>query len=48
MSKTMIDHARRMGPALERMYQFQLWLVSTVEKFPRRAPSQRPQVNPLS
>ena len=35
MSKTTIDHARRMGPALERMYQFQLWLVPTVEKFPR-------------
>ena len=28
--------ARRMGPALESMYRFVLWLVPTVEKFPRR------------
>lgn len=29
------DHARRTGPALEAMYRFMLWLVPTVEKFPR-------------
>lgn len=29
------DTARRTGPALERMQQFLLWLVPTVEKFPR-------------
>src|SRR4051794_32050772 len=29
------DHARRTGPALEAMYRFVLWLVPTVEKFPR-------------
>ena len=28
--------ARRTGPALESMYGFLLWLVPTVEKFPRR------------
>ncbi len=28
--------ARRTGPALESMYRFVLWLVPTVEKFPRR------------
>ena len=27
--------ARRTGPALEAMYRFLLWLVPTVEKFPR-------------
>lgn len=27
--------ARRTGPALEAMYRFTLWLVPTVEKFPR-------------
>ena len=27
--------ARRTGPALEAMYRFMLWLVPTVEKFPR-------------
>jgi hypothetical protein len=27
--------ARRTGPALEAMYQFMLWLVPAVEKFPR-------------
>lgn len=27
--------ARHTGPALEAMYQFMLWLVPTVEKFPR-------------
>jgi hypothetical protein len=29
------DNARRTGPALERMQQFLVWLVPTVEKFPR-------------
>ena len=28
--------ARRTGPAVESMYVFVLWLVPTVEKFPRR------------
>ena len=27
--------ARRVGPALEKAYQFVLWLVPTVEKFPK-------------
>jgi hypothetical protein len=27
--------ARRTGPALEAMYQFLLWLIPTVDKFPR-------------
>jgi hypothetical protein len=31
----MTDHARRTGPALEAHQQFILWLVPTVEKFPR-------------
>ena len=26
---------RRTGPALEAMYRFMLWLVPTVDKFPR-------------
>ena len=30
------DGARRTGPALEAMYGFALWLIPTVEKFPRR------------
>ncbi len=29
------DSARRTGPALESMYQFLVWLVPTLEKFPR-------------
>jgi 23S rRNA-intervening sequence protein len=29
------DNARRTGPALEAMYQFLLWLVPAVDKFPR-------------
>ena len=29
------NDARRTGPALEAMYQFILWLVPTVDKFPR-------------
>jgi hypothetical protein len=31
----MTEHARRTGPALEAHQQFILWLVQTVEKFPR-------------
>ena len=30
-----VDNARRTGPALEHMQRFMLWLVPTVEKFPR-------------
>jgi 23S rRNA-intervening sequence protein len=30
-----LDAARRTGPALEAMYRFLLWLVPTIEKFPR-------------
>lgn len=29
------DQPRRGGPALEKCYQFILWLIPTVEKFPR-------------
>ena len=29
------DSARETGPALEAMYPFIIWLVPTVEKFPR-------------
>jgi hypothetical protein len=29
------NNARRTGPALEGMYQFLLWLIPTVDKFPR-------------
>lgn len=29
------DNARQTGPALEKMDQFLLWLVPTVERFPR-------------
>ena len=32
----MVVDARRTGPAVESMYRFVLWLVPTVEKFPRR------------
>lgn len=35
------DHARQTGPALERAYHFVVWLVSTVEKFPRTCRSTR-------
>lgn len=34
-ANAMTDHARRTGPALEAHRQFLLWLVPTVEKFPR-------------
>ena len=38
MSKTGApkDNARAMGPALEFHYRFLLWLIPTVERFPRR------------
>ena len=29
------NNARRTGPALEAMYQFLLWLIPTIDKFPR-------------
>ena len=28
-------NAKRTGPALEAMYRFMLWLIPTIEKFPR-------------
>ena len=31
----MSDHARRTGPAVEAHQQFILWLVPTIEEFPR-------------
>ena len=31
----MSDHAKRIGPALEAHYQFLLWLVPAVERFPK-------------
>ena len=30
-----MDNARTTGPALETAYRFTLWLIPTVEKFPR-------------
>jgi hypothetical protein len=36
----MADNARHTGPALEVMYRFILWLIPTLEKFPR---GQRPE-----
>jgi len=35
MSRTRADPARTTGPALEATYRFLLWLVPTVEGFPR-------------
>ena len=35
MAKRPDDHSRRTGPVLEQTYHFMLWLVPTVEKFPR-------------
>ena len=35
MSRAGADNARQTGPALEAMYRFMLWLMPTVEKFPR-------------
>ena len=34
-TKQASDPARAVGPALEAMYQFMLWLLPTLEKFPR-------------
>lgn len=34
-SASMTDNARRTGPAVEAHQQFILWLVPTIEKFPR-------------
>ena len=34
-SYLMADNARQTGPAVEAHFQFLLWLVPTVEKFPR-------------
>ena len=34
-SNARTDGAQRTGPALEAMYRFVLWLVPTVERFPR-------------
>jgi hypothetical protein len=31
----MTDHVRRTGPAVEAHYQFLLWLVPTVDRFPK-------------
>ena len=31
----MTDHVKRTGPAVEAYYQFLLWLVPTVERFPK-------------
>jgi hypothetical protein len=36
MNECGADNARQTGPALEAMYRFMLWLIPTVEKFPRR------------
>jgi hypothetical protein len=36
MSDTNSDNARRTGPALEQTYRFLLWLIPTVDKFPRK------------
>ncbi len=35
MTQAAVDNARQTGPALEAMYRFMLWLIPTVEKFPR-------------
>ena len=31
----MIDNSKRTGPAIEAHYRFLLWLIPTIEKFPR-------------
>jgi hypothetical protein len=31
----MMDNARRTGPAVEAQFQFLLWLIPAVERFPR-------------
>ena len=35
MAKRPPDYSRQTGPVLEETYQFMLWLVPTVEKFPK-------------
>jgi hypothetical protein len=35
MTKGKPNHGHQTGPALEAMYRFLLWLVPTIEKFPR-------------
>ena len=35
MRQALPDHARRTGPASKAMYRCVLWLIPTVEKFPR-------------
>jgi hypothetical protein len=35
MGPAMTDHSRRTGPALEAHYQFLLWLVPAVDRFPK-------------
>lgn len=35
MTTKTTDNSRRTGPALEQTYQFVLWLIPAVEKFPR-------------
>ncbi|MFP6743212.1 MAG: diversity-generating retroelement protein Avd [Alphaproteobacteria bacterium] len=35
MTTKLADNSRRTGAALEQTYQFVLWLIPTVEKFPR-------------
>jgi hypothetical protein len=31
----MADHSKRTGPAVEAHYQFLLWLIPTIERFPK-------------
>ena len=33
----MADHSKPTGPAVEAHYQFLLWLIPTIERFPKRA-----------
>jgi hypothetical protein len=35
LDEVMTDNARRTGPAVEAHFQFLMWLVPAVEKFPR-------------
>jgi hypothetical protein len=35
LNKVMTDNSRRTGPAVEAHFQFLMWLVLAVEKFPR-------------
>ena len=36
MANVFPDDARRTGPALVQTYRFLLWLIPTVDKFPRK------------